>query len=128
MKPIQVILSCLLPLILASCSQVSNTPQPTASASAASDVKPESKIKTAWTVSAPNVNPMDKVSTQFVSTGYIVRLVLCFENGKPCGHGSVPVFVTSPCWVDGNDAGSYRRRIRVKFDDDKPISENWGIS
>lgn len=125
MKTAEIIVMCLLSMLFAGCSQVSTAPVPPQSAP---EAKPEAKPKTDWNVSAPKINPMDKVSTQFVTTWDIVRLVLCFENGRPCGHGNAPVFVTSPCWIDGNEAGSYHRKIRVKFDDDKPLVENWGIS
>ncbi len=88
----------------------------------------ETKPRTDWSLSAARINPMDNVSTQFVSTGYIIKLMLCFENGKPCGHGNAPVFVTSPCWIEGDEPSSHHRTIRVKFDDSKALAEHWGIT
>lgn len=82
-----------------------------------------------WKISIPKVNPMDGVRDQFVSTGLLISLVLCFENGKAC---RVPVYVDAAnsvhCWIDGDDIGSYHRRIRIKFDDGKARSETWGIT
>ena len=116
-------------IILASCSQVP-PPQALPTPVGPTTITPnsETKPKTDWNVSAGRINPMDNVSTQFVSTGYIVKLILCFENGKPCGHGNAPVFVTSPCWIEADEPGRYRRTIRVKFDDNKALTERWGIT
>jgi hypothetical protein len=125
MKSGQLVVAFILPLLFAGCSQVSTGP---VSPQSAPNPTPEAKSKTDWNVSAPKINPMDNVSTQFVTTGDVVKLVFCFESGKLCGHGNVPVFLTSPCWIDGNEAGSYYRKMRVKFDDDRPIAENWGIT
>ena len=116
-------------MLFAGCSQAPPTPvSPTPVSPTSTNAKSEPKPPTDWTVSAPQVNLMDNVSTQFVSTGYTVRLVLCFDNGKPCGHGTAPIFVRSPCWIDNDEPGSYHRSIRIKFDDDKPMTERWGIT
>ncbi len=90
---------------------------------------PAAQSENDWTVSAPKVNPMDGVKQQFVSTGHLVGLVLCFENGIPC---HVPVYVgvadSVHCWIEGDEVASYHRRIRIKFDDGKPRSEIWSIT
>ncbi|HEY3929856.1 MAG TPA: hypothetical protein VGL89_15905 [Candidatus Koribacter sp.] len=98
----------------------------------ASSVSPEiakAKPYSDWEIQEPTVNPMDNATSQFLSTGYTVTLVLCFQNGKPCGHGSLPVYLKTPCsWIDSNESTSSRRRIRIKFDDGKASTVNWGIS
>lgn len=71
---------------------------------------------------------MDGVVTRFLSTSGFAHLTLCFENGKPC---SLPVYVVAPksCFIESNVEGSsYSRRVRVKFDDQKPSTEVWGIT
>jgi hypothetical protein len=80
---------------------------------------------------------MDGVITRFVSSthcllegidfGGFAYLRLCVENGKPC---SVPVAVDTPkgCFVESNvEDSNYSRRVRVKFDDEKPHTEIWSI-
>lgn len=85
----------------------------------------------AWTIQTPQINPMDGTKTQLLSTGPLgVSLVLCFENGKICSGSSAGVFIAAPCVVESNvsgDVGEYERRIRVRFDTEKPQSELWGI-
>lgn len=93
--------------------------------------KPEAP-KHHWTVDDPEVNPMDHVVTQFVANDGPVRVVLCYKNGKPCAGDSVPLYIKGPghCFIESNVYDEqYKRRIRVKFDDDeKPSTEIWGIS
>jgi hypothetical protein len=84
-----------------------------------------------WDIQGPQVNPIDGTKTQFLSTGSVgSRLVLCFENGRLCHGSSVGVYVTSPCWVDGGEelGTRYKRRVRLRFDEDKFLVETWGIS
>lgn len=71
---------------------------------------------------------MDGVVTRSVLTHGSVYIQLCFKNGKPC---SVPVWVGAPknCFIESNVEGSsYSRRVRVKFDDEKPSTEVWSIT
>jgi len=80
-----------------------------------------------WQISEPQVNSMDGAVTRFVSTSGFAHLCLCFKNGKPC---SVPVWVQAPkhCFIESNVEGSnYSRRVRAKFDDEKPSTEIWSI-
>jgi len=98
-----------------------STPAPTETPSA-----PEAPPSD-WKISEPQINQMDGVVTRFVSTGGFAYLRLCFENGKPC---SLPVWVAAPkhCFIESNVEGSsYSRRVRVKFDDEKPSTEVWSI-
>lgn len=126
LKTAQIVTTSAFLTLVSSCSQA--PPIPAAATPPSFATYSELNPKTDWKVSAPDLNPMDNVSTQFVSTGYIVKLVLCFRNGRPCRDGSAPVFVTSPCWIDGDEPGSYHRKVRVKFDDEEPIAEHWGIT
>jgi len=87
-----------------------------------------------WTISVPDVNKMDGVTTQFVSTGGFAHIRLEFKNNKLCAGSCIPVALITPqaghgCFIESNVEGSmYSRRVRVKFDDGKPRTEVWGIS
>lgn len=96
-------------------SEVSKSPVP---------VRPDGN----WTVSDPQVDQMDGLVRQFVETGAVVRVRLCFQDRKLC---SVPAAIVAPegCFIESNvDDRTYARRIRIKFDDGKAITEVWGIS
>jgi hypothetical protein len=84
--------------------------------------------ESAWSASEPKINKMDGVVTQFVYTSGFAYLHMCFENRKPC---SVPVAVVAPknCYIESNVEGSsWKRRVRVKFDNEKPQTQLWSIS
>lgn len=84
--------------------------------------------KSYWTVLKPQVNRMDGSVIQGVTTGSLITLDLCFENGKPC---KVPVVISAPraCYIEGNfEDWNTRRKIRVKFDDGQPRMEIWVIA
>ncbi len=83
-----------------------------------------------WDIQEPKISPIDGRKTQMLSTGTGSRLVLCFENGKLCGGSDAGVFVTSPCWVEGGEelGTRYQRRVRMRFDQDKFLTDTWGIS
>jgi hypothetical protein len=80
-----------------------------------------------WNIQEPSINPIDGVRTQFLSVEGPpgTKLVLCFDNGKPC---SVGAYVKSPCWVDGGEDRHYERQVRLKFDEDKFLVQSWGIT
>jgi hypothetical protein len=87
----------------------------------------------AWRVEPVRIDPMDGSKLQFISTPYIggCDLNLCFENQKPC---KVPVYVRAPgnCIIESNIVGEdytgYERSVRIRFDDEKPITERWTIT
>ena len=82
-----------------------------------------------WHIEEPKINAIDGTKTQMITTGDIgSNLVLCFKNGKLCGSGSSGVFVTSPCSIIGEEAASYRRQVRLRFDDEKFLVETWDIT
>jgi len=84
-----------------------------------------------WHIQEPEISPIDGRKTQMLSTGTTgSSLVLCFENGKLCGGSNAGVFVTSPCWVEGGEEEftHHKRRVRLRFDEDKFLVETWGIS
>jgi hypothetical protein len=97
--------------------------------SAPAQQKPDEGL---WHIQNPSINPIDGVKTQFLTSEAVpgVRLVICFKNGRLCSHGSIGVYVTAPCWVDGGEelGARYKRRVRLKFDEDKFLVENWNIS
>lgn len=81
-----------------------------------------------WTVLKPQVDRMDGTVLQFVTTGTGVTLDMCFENGRPC---KTPVSIGAPkgCYIEGNfEDWNTRRKVRVKFDEEKARSEPWIIA
>jgi hypothetical protein len=119
-------------LALTSCSSKPGSPAsgPNSSSvpSATATPAPAATPRNAWTVSSPQINAMDGVRSQYVSTGDAIRVVLCFKNGKPCGGDLTSVDLRVPCWIDSDEPGSYHRKIRIRFDDEKPRVERWGIT
>ncbi len=84
--------------------------------------------KSDWTVLIPQVNRMDGSVIQGVTTGSLITLDLCFENGKPC-KVRVAIGVPRACYIEGNfEDWNTRRKLRVKFDDGKPRIELWVIA
>lgn len=94
-----------------------------------------------WEDSGTSVNPIDGAKTEFLSMEstdpdgmdfgnlHYADLRICFENGKLCGgkHVSVGVTVHGMLASKGYDS-EYSTSVRLKFDDDKPMSQTWGIS
>jgi len=92
-----------------------------------------------WTASNHS-SPMDNVKTDFLtidsttadgfSAGSLsyANIRVCFEGGKLCGHGAVGVGVNVDGMVRPSSSTMYSTPVRVKFDDEKPISESWGIT
>jgi hypothetical protein len=84
-----------------------------------------------WSVTTPDVNSMDGVATQFInSEDRGVYLHLCFQSKGAC---DVPIAVQAPrdCFIESNvyhEYSSHLRRVRVKFDDEKPQVQVWGIA
>jgi hypothetical protein len=102
-------------------------PPPTPS-QAAVPAKPEVSN---WNVTTPDVNSMDGVTTQFInSENRGVYLHLCFQSKGAC---DVPIAVQAPrdCFIESNvyhEYSSHLRRVRVKFDDEKPQVQVWAIA
>jgi len=113
-------------ILLAGCN---SSPPPTVQVENAKPVPQEHKPDMGlWHVQEPEISPIDGTKTQMLSTGITgSRLVLCFKDGKLCDVG---VFVTSPCWVEGGEelGTRYKRRVRLRFDEDKFLVETWAIS
>jgi hypothetical protein len=56
-------------------------------------------------------------------------LRICFENGRLCGGKNVGVGVTVHGMLTSTGYDSeYSTPVRLKFDDDKPVSQTWGLS
>jgi len=105
------------------------------------DIDPHCGWKPHWYSTAASKNAIDGTENQFLSLDstdadgsdygrlHYAELRLCFENRKLCGHRSVGVGVkvhgmVSPLSYDS----TYSTPVRLKFDDEKPIRETWGIS
>ncbi len=94
-----------------------------------------------WASSGISVNAIDGTKTEFLTTESVdpesvdsgsmryAELRICFENGKLCGGNSIGVGVEAHGMVAPMDGDSeYRTSTRLKFDDEKPIRQIWGIS
>ena len=90
-----------------------------------------------------STNAIDGTKTEFLSIEstdadgidfgnlHYADLRICFEDGKVCGgnHVAVAVKVHGMVASLGYEAGQqYNTPVRLKFDDDKPASQTWGIS
>ena len=60
---------------------------------------------------------------------HYAELRICFENGKLCGgkHVGVGVTVHGMLASEGYES-EYSTPVRLKFDEEKPLSQTWGIS
>lgn len=94
-----------------------------------------------WTDSGVSTNGIDGTKTEHLSLessepdGTVAgrlsyaELGICFENGKLCGHYIVGVGVTVDGMVDPLDyEHEHETSVRVKFDDERPSRQTWGIS
>lgn len=92
-----------------------------------------------WYVQDPSTNPIDGVKTQFISldanensrySPHKTSLVLTFENDRLAGRAHAPVRVDADGVlksVDG-ELGEYSTLTRVRFDDEQPSRQTWGIA
>ena len=94
-----------------------------------------------WENSGVSVNAIDGATTEFLSLestdadrydyGKLdyARLRICFENGKLCGGNNVSVGVKVGGMVAPmNYERSKDTSVRLRFDDEKPVNQVWGIS
>lgn len=94
-----------------------------------------------WDHLSGRVNAIDGTRTEFLSldstdpdgtsAGRLsyADLEICLENRKLCGKHSVSVGVTVHGMVGPVSYKSqYSTPVRIKFDDDKPFREAWGIA
>ena len=88
----------------------------------------------AWRIQDPEISPIDGVKTQFISleanessrySDNRIAIVLCFENGK-LTHKHVGARVDVGGFVAGSDGDG--GSVRLKFDDEKPTRESWGVA
>jgi hypothetical protein len=81
-----------------------------------------------WYVQTPTVSPIDGVRTQILSTEGNPEgsLVLTFDNGKlSTKHVGLRV-ETSQGIIDYNEYS--RATVRVRFDDESPTTQSWGVT
>jgi hypothetical protein len=94
-----------------------------------------------WESSGISTNAIDGTKTEFISTESVdpegadsgsmryAELRICFENGKVCGGKSIGVGVEVHEMVAPlDDESEYSTPARLKFDDEKPLRQVWGIS
>jgi hypothetical protein len=105
------------------------------------ETDPHCGWKPHWEDSGVSVSPMDGKKSEFLfldstdpdGTDYgrlhYAELKLCFEDGRLCGGQHVKVGVKVHGMVDPVSTDSeYSTAVRVKFDDEKPLRQTWGIS
>lgn len=93
---------------------------------------PDPSTQNEWVIRT-QTSQIDDVTTTFVDSDGGTKLggiVLCFQNKGKC---HVPVYYSMPgdCFVESNVDGeysSYERRIRYRFDGDKPRTAIWSIA
>jgi len=105
------------------------------------DTDPHCGWKPHWESSGVSTNAIDGTKTEFVSLEssdadgmdfgklHYAELRICFENGKLCGgkHVGVGVTVHGMLASEGYES-EYSTAVRLKLDDEKPLSQTWGIS
>jgi hypothetical protein len=104
-------------------------------------VNPHCGWKPHWDDSGISTNAIDGIKTEHLSlessdadglsAGALTfaELRVCFENGKLCGHDIVGVGVTVNGMVAPLDyEHEHESSVRVKFDEEKPTRQTWGIS
>jgi len=105
------------------------------------DTDPHCGWKPHWENSGVSTNAIDGTKSEFLSLEssdadgmdfgklHYAELRICFENGKLCGgkHVGVGVTVHGMLASEGYES-EYSTAVRLKLDDDKPLSQTWGIS
>lgn len=93
-----------------------------------------------WEASEISSNAMDGTKTEFISTESVnpegadsgslryAELRVCFEDGRLCGGSNLGVGFEVHDMVAPLDDSEYSTAVRIRFDDDKPIRQIWGIS
>jgi hypothetical protein len=101
-------------------------------------INPHCDWKPHWDDAGVSTNAIDGTKTEFLtlessdSDGmdygriHYAELRLCFENGGVCGNGIVGVGVTLKGMVSSDRNNS--TPVRLKFDNEEPARESWGIS
>jgi hypothetical protein len=99
--------------------------------------------KPQWADSGISTNAIDGTKTEFLSLDstdpdgmdfgklHYAELRICFENGKLCGGRHVGVAVNAHGMIQslGYQTGQqYSTPVRLKFDDEKPLRQTWGIA
>jgi hypothetical protein len=105
------------------------------------DSDPHCGWKPHWDNSGVSTNAIDGTKTEFLSLEstdadgmdfgklHYAELRICFENSKLCGgrHVGVGVAVHGMLASKGYES-EYTTPVRLKLDDEKPLSQTWGIA
>jgi len=96
-----------------------------------------------WDSSGISTNAIDGTKTEFLALEstdadgmdlgklHYAEMRICFENGQLCGGTHVGVAVNVHGMIEslGYETGQqYSTPIRLKFDDEKPLRQTWGIA
>jgi len=109
----------------------------------ARELDPHCGWKPHWEDSGISTNAIDGTKTQFLSLEssdadgidygklHYAELRICFQDGKLCGGQHIGVLVNVHGMVAplGYETGQeYSTSVRLRFDEEKPLSETWGIA
>jgi len=107
------------------------------------ETDPHCGWKPHWEDSGVSTNAIDGTKTEFLSIEstdadgldfgklHYAELRICFENGKLCGgrHVGVALNVHGMVQPLGYETGEeYSTAVRLRFDDEKPARQTWGIA
>jgi hypothetical protein len=105
------------------------------------EADPHCGWKAHWESSSVTTNAIDGTKTEFLSLEssdadgtdfgklHYAELRICFENGKLCGEHHVRVGVTVHGMLSSKGyEAEYSTPVRLKLDEEKPLSQTWGIS
>lgn len=94
-----------------------------------------------WEDSGVSTSAIDGTKTEYLSMEstdadgvdfgnlHYAELRICFENGKLCSGTRVSVGVSVHGMVSSESYESeYSTAVRLRFDDEKPLSQSWGIA
>jgi hypothetical protein len=106
------------------------------------ETDPHCGWKSHWENSSVSTNAIDGTKTEFLSVEsndadgmdfgklHYAQLRICFENGKLCA-GSVVIKVgvaVHGMVASGGYESQYSTPVRLKFDDENPLHQTWGIA
>jgi hypothetical protein len=104
------------------------------------DTDPHCGWKSHWESSGVSTNAIDGTKTEFLSVEsndadgidfgklHYAELRICFENGKLCGGNAVKLGVVVHGMVAPEEGSEYSTPVRLKFDDENPLRQTWGIA
>jgi hypothetical protein len=106
-----------------------------------SETDPHCGWKPHWEDSGVSINQIDGTKTEFINMEsvdadsldygdvHFAMLKLCFDNGRLCGGQAVAIGIrVHEMLASANYQEEYSTPVRIRFDDDSPTRQTWGIS